>query len=89
MLFDRLSQRLVRYHVVEKPLYSGVLSDGRVSTKEGMHLDVRIQPGTKAVLINDAKVTEADVSTTDGLVHVIDKVLMPLSGRKNSITIKE
>ena len=73
-------QELLKYHIIDKPVYSGVLSTGRVHTRQGSPVEVRVDPETKAVMINNAMVTKADISTTDGVVHEINKPLMPLAG---------
>lgn len=41
---------------------------------EGEHLHV---DGTHGVTVNGAKVTHADIECTNGVIHVIDTVLMP------------
>jgi uncharacterized surface protein with fasciclin (FAS1) repeats len=38
---------------------------------------VRIRVTGKTVRINNAKVTSADVAATNGVIHVIDRVLLP------------
>ena len=55
------------------------LSDGmQAETVNGQPLDITIKDdGT--VLVNDAKVVMADIETSNGVIHVIDKVLVPPS----------
>ena len=79
-MFSSFLKRFLKNHILTKPLYSSVLSGNRLSTLEGHFCDFRIQSG-KSLLVNDANVTKADVTATDGVVHIIDKVLMPLSGQ--------
>jgi len=55
---------------------SGNLSDGlQFSTLLGQNLTVSIN--SEGVMINDAKVIIADIKTDNGVVHVIDAVLVP------------
>jgi uncharacterized surface protein with fasciclin (FAS1) repeats len=52
------------------------LSDGqKVTTLNGQELTVSIKDGK--VMINGATVTAADLDGSNGVVHVIDSVLMP------------
>merc|ERR1719331_1207559 len=48
-----------------------------LQTVEGKNVTVRVANG--AVLINSAKVTSADNDASNGVVHIIDAVLMPPS----------
>jgi uncharacterized surface protein with fasciclin (FAS1) repeats len=55
---------------------SGDLSDGQVvTTLNGQTATVSIKDGK--VMIGDATVVAADLAGTNGVVHVIDKVLLP------------
>jgi uncharacterized surface protein with fasciclin (FAS1) repeats len=55
---------------------SGDLSDGQeVTTLNGQTLTVSIQDGK--VMIGGATVVAADLAGTNGVVHVIDTVLLP------------
>merc|ERR1712085_121937 len=66
---------ILTYHVVGAVALSTDLSDGQViDTVEGKSVTVHIGDGVK---INDANVVMADVMATNGVVHVIDGVLLP------------
>jgi uncharacterized surface protein with fasciclin (FAS1) repeats len=55
---------------------SGDLSDGMTATTvNGADITVTIDMGT--VMINDATVTTADIETSNGVIHVIDSVILP------------
>ena len=55
---------------------AGDLSDGQmVTTLNGKQLKVTIANGT--VMIGDATVVAADLAGSNGVVHVIDKALLP------------
>lgn len=69
-------QDVLLFHVVEGRVMSGDLSDGmEVTTLNGDTLVVTIDEGM--VLINGAEVVVADVETSNGIVHLIDTVLVP------------
>ena len=55
---------------------SGDLSDGQfVTMLNQQQVRIGVTPG--GVIVNDASVTQADVVASNGVIHVIDKVLMP------------
>lgn len=70
---DLLTQVLT-YHVVEGQAGSGDLSEGELDSLGGS-LMVGLDGGK--VMINQAEVIRADISASNGLVHVIDQVLVP------------
>ena len=47
----------------------------QAKTVNGKMVDVKADGGS--VMINDAKVTAADVAASNGVIHVIDAVLLP------------
>lgn len=67
---------ILTYHVVSGSVKAADLTDGqKVKTLQGEELTVSIKDGK--VMINGANVTAADLTGTNGVVHVIDGVLMP------------
>jgi len=68
--------RILTYHVVSGKVKSSDLKNGmKAKTVQGG--DIKISLAGKKVNINDASVTSADVMASNGVVHVIDKVIMP------------
>ena len=68
--------KILTYHVVAGAVKAADLIDGqKVKTLQGEELTVSIKDGK--VMINGANVTAADLEGTNGVVHVIDAVLMP------------
>ena len=67
---------ILLYHVVNATALSTDLSDGQmVTTMLGEDVTITIMDGT--VMVNDATVTVADITADNGVVHVIDAVLLP------------
>lgn len=67
---------ILTYHVVAGSVKAADLKDGqKVKTLQGGELTVSIKEGK--VMINGANVTAADLTSSNGVVHVIDAVLMP------------
>ena len=77
---DKL-QQLLKYHVASGAVTSSMLKNNeQIPTVEGSDLTVKIDTddaGSTTVMINDAKVVTADVTASNGVVHVIDAVLIP------------
>ena len=68
--------KILTYHVVSGAVKAADLKDGqKVKTLQGEELTVSIKDGK--VMINGANVTAADLTGTNGVIHVIDAVLMP------------
>lgn len=68
---------ILTYHVVPGKIMSSDLSDGQTApTVNGKEIEVSIGEG---VMINGANVAMADVEASNGVVHVIDKVILPPS----------
>ena len=68
--------QILTYHVVSGELMADDLEDGmELTTVEGSTLEVMIKDGE--VTVGGAKVITADVEASNGVIHVIDKVLMP------------
>jgi uncharacterized surface protein with fasciclin (FAS1) repeats len=67
---------ILTYHVVSGNVKAADLTDGqKVKTLQGEELTVSVKDGK--VTINGANVTAADLTGSNGVVHVIDAVLMP------------
>jgi uncharacterized surface protein with fasciclin (FAS1) repeats len=67
--------KILAYHVVEGKVMAGDVKTMMAKTANGAELDIKVK-GDK-VMVNDAKVVKADVAASNGVIHVIDKVLMP------------
>ena len=67
---------ILTYHVIPSKVMSTDLSDGlKAKTVNGSKIKVGINDGT--VKINGAKVIAADIQASNGVVHVIDQVILP------------
>jgi transforming growth factor-beta-induced protein len=64
---------ILTYHVVSGNVNAADLVNGPVATLNGANVIVNLSGGVK---INDANVTTADVEADNGVVHVLDKVIL-------------
>lgn len=68
--------KVLTYHVVAGKAHAADLSDGQeLTTVQGGKLHVSIKDGV--VTIGGATVAAADIEASNGVIHVIDKVLLP------------
>lgn len=67
---------ILTYHVVPGKVMSTDLTDGMsVASVEGSTIDIQVND--YGVRINGARVVTADVEASNGVVHIIDTVIMP------------
>lgn len=67
---------ILTYHVVPGKVMSTDLKDGqKAKTVQGQEITVSLKDGK--AMINNATVTTADIEATNGIVHVIDTVILP------------
>jgi uncharacterized surface protein with fasciclin (FAS1) repeats len=67
--------KILTYHVVSgKVMAADAAKLTSAKTVEGSELKIDASSGVK---INDATVTQADIEASNGVIHVIDSVLMP------------
>lgn len=69
--------QILTYHVVPGKVMSADLAGKSMSPATVEGSTVKVDATGSGVHINDATVTAADVDCTNGVIHVVDKVLMP------------
>jgi uncharacterized surface protein with fasciclin (FAS1) repeats len=67
-------KQILLYHVIGTPVFSNQLSEGFVPTLNGAAVQIGLSGG---VMVNDAKVIIANIRALNGVIHAIDKVLLP------------
>jgi uncharacterized surface protein with fasciclin (FAS1) repeats len=68
---------ILTYHVVAGKVMSGDLSNNMMAaTVNGADVTIMTEGG---VMVNDATVVSADIEASNGVIHVIDKVILPPS----------
>ena len=74
--------KILTYHVVSGKKTANTLQSGETKTLEGAPVEVKVTPS--GVMVNDAKVVKADIQASNGVIHVIDRVIMPPTGEQSS-----
>ena len=75
---------ILKHHVVADSVMSGMLSNGQVVTTL-LGTDITVTINSSGVFIDNAQVTVADLVADNGVVHVIDAVLLPPTPPTNTI----
>lgn len=65
---------VLTYHVVPGKVMAADVKAGKVKTVQGQELTLGTTGG---VTVNNARVTATDVTASNGVIHVIDTVVMP------------
>ena len=68
-------KNILLYHALSKDVYSSQLSNSMVETINGKDVNIKIKDGV--VYVNDAAVEIADIICSNGVIHIINKVLIP------------
>jgi uncharacterized surface protein with fasciclin (FAS1) repeats len=74
---------LVRYHLIDVEMESAYFRDGAIpdTTYSGDYLVITFsQGGLENIQVNDASITQRDILLENGVMHKIDKVLVPVVG---------
>ena len=67
---------VLTYHVVAgRVMAEDVVKLSSAETVNGQNVDIKVWDGK--VMIDDAQVTAVDIAATNGVIHVIDKVILP------------
>ncbi len=69
-------QAVLTYHVVPGKVLAADVKDGEVATAQGENITLSTMGGVK---VNDANVIATDVMASNGVIHVIDAVIVPPS----------
>lgn len=67
--------KILRYHVVPGSVTASELKSGEVKSVEGGAINVKVEQS--GVMVNDANVVQPDIKASNGVIHVIDNVILP------------
>jgi len=66
---------ILTYHVVAAKVMAADVKTGKVKTVQGTELDIVVKDGS--VTVDGAKVVKTDIVGSNGVIHVIDRVVLP------------
>lgn len=67
-------QRVLSYHVLPEKVTSSEISDGEVEALDG---GLVIDVNEEGVIVNNASVVTPDIEASNGVIHVVNRVLLP------------
>lgn len=67
-------QRILTYHVIDAEVLAADVEAGSVETVEGNTIEITTDDG---VMVNQATVVQTDILASNGVIHVIDEVILP------------
>ena len=70
-----LLRQILTYHVVPGNLTASQLESGQVQTQAGNSVNVQVDG--QQVRINEARVIQPDLQAANGVVHVVDRIILP------------
>lgn len=73
---------ILSYHVIPGKVSSMDVTEGKSPTVQGEEIDITVD-ADDVIKINNATVSTADLEAANGVLHVIDAVIMPPSQLKN------
>jgi len=68
---------ILKYHVVPGKVLAADVKTMQATTAQGQSVSLKVSEG--GVMVDGAKVTQADLLASNGVIHVIDAVLLPKS----------
>ena len=72
---DKLTA-ILTYHVVKGRVYSDqAVEAGWAKTLQGDKVEITVTDGK--AMVNNAEILTTDIDTSNGVIHVIDTVIMP------------
>ncbi|MEH2063300.1 MAG: fasciclin domain-containing protein [Nostoc sp.] len=69
--------KILRYHVLPGAVTASQLSSGELKTVEDKPVNIQIDRANNQVSVNNARVIQADVKASNGIIHAINQVLIP------------
>ncbi|MBW4453153.1 MAG: fasciclin domain-containing protein [Nostoc indistinguendum CM1-VF10] len=68
---------LLAYHTIPGGITSQQLTSGQVKTVEGSPVQITVDRASNSITVNNVKVTQPDIPASNGIVHIVDQVLLP------------
>ncbi|WP_341530847.1 fasciclin domain-containing protein [Nostoc sp. UHCC 0302] len=69
--------KILRYHVVPGSVTASQLTSGELKTFEDKPVNIQVDRASNQVAVNNARVIQADVPASNGVIHAINQVLVP------------
>ena len=84
ILYKKMLTDILKYHVIKARIPTKKTSDGTVQLKMLNKKQTKLSSKDGKVTINKAKIIKADMMAKNGIVHIIDEVLLPPEKNKKT-----
>ena len=72
---------ILTYHVIAGKVMAADVKTSKVTTVNGQELGIQVKKD--GVMVDQAKVIKTDIAASNGVIHVIDAVLLPAAPKKD------
>ncbi|MBV9390029.1 MAG: fasciclin domain-containing protein [Chroococcidiopsidaceae cyanobacterium CP_BM_ER_R8_30] len=76
---------ILTYHLVVGKFDTSQIQPGQLPTVEGDSLTVKVDNAGKRIMVDKARVTQANIQASNGVIHAINKVLLPPGFKLSSL----
>jgi uncharacterized surface protein with fasciclin (FAS1) repeats len=73
----QLLRQVLAYHVIPGNLTANQIQPGEVQTLGNNPVNVQVDQVNNQVRVNDARVIQADIQASNGVIHIVDRVILP------------
>jgi len=73
----QLLRQVLAYHVIPGNLSVNQIQPGEVQTLGNNPVNVQVDQANNQVRVNDARVIQADIQASNGVIHIVDRVILP------------
>jgi uncharacterized surface protein with fasciclin (FAS1) repeats len=73
----KLLRQVLAYHVIPGSLRANQIQPGEVQTLGDNPVNVQVDQVNNQVRVNDARVIQADIQASNGVIHIVDRVILP------------
>jgi uncharacterized surface protein with fasciclin (FAS1) repeats len=73
----QLLKQVLAYHVIPGNLSADQIQPGEILTLGNNPVNVQIDQANNQVRVNDARVIQADIQASNGVIHIVDRVILP------------
>lgn len=69
--------QVLSYHVIPEALPANQVKTGNVASISGQPLAVKVDQNNNQVTVNNARVIQSDIQASNGVIHMVDQVILP------------
>lgn len=79
-------RQILTYHIISGQIYANQLQSGELVTEAGNWINIDVD-GSQ-VKVNEAEIVEPDLKATNGVVHIVDRIILPPNVNLNPTNVR-